>query len=271
MTLADPVPAAALIVAVYNNVEALRKVFLSIENQTFRDFEVVLADDGSGPEVFELVREFQGRFPFQIRHVWHEDLGFRKTIIVNRAVVETPADFLIFIDGDCLLHHRFIERHMVRRRPGVAHFGRRVAFNAALTSRLTEADVVKRRIENPFFWWGRVVDRSTHHGFYAPWLYGLRNRTKNYALLGCNFSLFKADLLAINGYDERIIGRGLEDSNLWPRMLLAGIEGKRISQEALQYHLYHRADPVPHDAATIDTFCRPAEARTPFGIEKAAL
>ena len=270
MSLGGRVPAASLIVAVYNNAEALRKVFLSIENQSFKHFEVVLADDGSGAEVFELVREFQGRFAFPIRHVWHEDQGFRKTVIVNRAVVESAAEFLIFIDGDCLLHHRFVERHLVRARRGIAHFGRRVAFSAELSTRVTDKDVIGRRIENPLYWWGRVVDRSAHHGFYTPWLYSLRNRRKDYALLGCNFSLHREDFLSINGYDERIIGRGLEDSNLWPRMLLAGIEGKRISQEALQYHLYHQADPVPHDAATIEAFCRPREARTAFGIEKAA-
>lgn len=261
-------PDTALIIAVYNNPDALRKVLLSVQNQTFSDFEIVLADDGSSSEIFNLVKEFEGCFAFPIRHVWHENEGFRKTVIVNRAVAETPAEFLVFIDGDCILHHRFIERHVCRRKLKVAHFGRRVAFNAILTAKVSDGDVQAKRLETPLYWLGQVEHHSTHHGFYAPWLFRLRNRTKHYSLLGCNFSIFKEDILAINGYDERIIGRGLEDSNLWPRLLLAGIEGKRISQEALQYHLHHAAEPVPHDQQTIEQFCKPSEAFTPYGIHK---
>src|SRR5262249_35537282 len=109
-------PGLSLVIAVYRQPQFLEWIFASLENQTFRDFEVVIADDGSGPEIADVVRRTQARFRQPVRHVWHEDQGFRKTIIVNQAVTMTSAPYLVFIDGDCILHHRFLERHFTRRR-----------------------------------------------------------------------------------------------------------------------------------------------------------
>jgi glycosyltransferase involved in cell wall biosynthesis len=262
-------PELSLVIAVYGQPRFLEWIFASLENQTFRDFEVVIADDGSGPEIQDVVREQAGRFVHPIVHAWHEDQGFRKTIIVNRAVAQSSGEYLVFIDGDCILHHRFLERHYKRRRLGLALSGRRVMLDADLTSRLTQEDVRSRRLERPGFWWKHVQPHDRRNGFYLPLLYGWRGLfSGRYTLLGCNFSLFRQDFLRVNGYDERIVGRGMEDTNLRARLLNAGVHFRSLSQEALEYHCHHGNAGFPHDAAAIERWRDTTETWTPFGVTK---
>jgi glycosyltransferase involved in cell wall biosynthesis len=264
------VPAVSLVIAVYGHEDFLERIFVSLERQSFEDFEVVLADDGSGPRMAELVARWQGRLRHPILHAWQENQGFRKTVIVNRAVAQSRGDHLVFIDGDCILHHRFLERHHRRRRPGQAHSGRRLMLDGALTARIGLEDVRSGRLERPSFWWRHVEAHDRRNGFYAPWLYGLRGGFGGrYEILGSNFSLPRAAFLAVNGYDERIVGRGLEDVNLKARLVNAGVAVRSIAQEAIQYHCHHESSGFPHDAGTVARFGRTSETWTPQGITKA--
>jgi glycosyltransferase involved in cell wall biosynthesis len=267
----DGTPCLSVIVAVYNNARALELIFLSLKNQTFRDFEVVVADDGSGPEIAEAVRSQDILFHFPVRHAWQEHDGFRKTIIVNEAVRMARGGYLVFIDGDCVLHRRFLERHWARKKAGRALSGRRVLLDEALSGKIGADDVTGGRIESCRLW-RNGCNRSTRcYGLYMPFLFALKNLgRKRHEILGSNFSIHKSDFCRINGYDERIIGRGMEDNNLCNRFKVAGIEIRSVKHEALQYHLFHRSDPIPHDKGIIEKMGRPAEAWTPCGILKAA-
>lgn len=262
-------PRVSLVVAVYDQPRFLELVLTSLAGQTFADFEVIVADDGSGPAVREVIEAFRERLAQPLRHVWHPDEGFRKTVIVNRAVASAEGSILVFTDGDCILHRRFLERHHRRSRRGLLLSGRRVMLAEDLSRALTPEDVAARRLERPAFWWRRSLAGSRRRGLYMPWLYGLNRSIRGgYAVLGSNFSLHRDDFLAVNGYDERILGRGLEDSNLDARLRKAGARAASISTEAIQYHLFHRADPMPHDAAAWRTFSEPEAAWTPFGLVK---
>ncbi len=262
-------PAVSLIIAVYNRGDFLERVFLSLLNQTFDDFEIIIADDGSGPGIGEVVKRHVDGFANPVHHVWHEDDGFRKTIIVNKAVTQAAAPYLVFIDGDCILHHRFLERHYKRRMPMQVLSGRRVMFDKALTERVSPDDVRSRRVERIGYWWRHAGKIDRWHGLYLPFLHGLRNLgRKNYQILGSNFSVHKEDFVAINGYDERIVGRGLEDNNLWVRLVNSGVAVRTITREALQYHLYHKADAMPHSDDFIEEYKTSGETRTPYGIVK---
>lgn len=243
---------------------------LSLIKQSFTDFEIVIADDGSGPEIARLLNTFQAKLKYPVQHVWHEDLGFRKTIIANQAISKSKADYLVFIDGDCILHPRFIERHYLRKKPGRVQAGRRVKLNEALSNRLTRQHLESGALFNHSFWLNETEDtRSKHRGHYLPFIYPFVNwQKKDYWIMGCNFSVFKDDLLAVNGYDERIIGRGLEDVNLTQRLILNGVQIKRITYEAIQFHLFHRSDPIPHSQEVIDTFSHPKQPWAVEGISK---
>ena len=268
-----PAPAASVIIAVYNHPDFLEKVFRSLENQTVQDFEIVIADDGSGPEIAEVILRHQVRFLNPIQHVWHEDNGFRKTIIVNKAVLAATAPYCIFIDGDSILHHRFIEFHLKRRKRGTALSARRVMMNEELSAGVTLDDIASRRIEQRKFWWGKCKKAGIKHGFFIPGAFHIKNlkKRKSHDILGANFSLYKDDFLLVNGYDERIIGRGLEDDNLSIRLYMAGIPVKTVAHEALQYHLWHAADPIPHSSEFKERFRNnPGSAWTRDGAVKDA-
>jgi len=267
----NPAPAVSVLVAVYERDDFLERIFVSLESQSFGDFEVVIADDGSGPRMAESVARWQGRFRHPILHAWQENRGFRKTVIVNRAVSLARGDYLVFIDGDCVLHHRFLERHHLRRRPRQALSGRRVMMDEALTARLTVEAVRSRRLEQPWFWWRHVKAHDRRNGIYAPWLYGLRGGfNSRYEILGSNFSLHRADFLGVNGYDERIVGRGMEDVNLKVRLVNGDVAVRCIAQEAIQYHCHHETGGFLHEAETVARFGGTTEAWTAHGITKGA-
>jgi glycosyltransferase involved in cell wall biosynthesis len=263
-------PAVSVVVAVYARVDFLDLVLSSLERQSFSDFEIAIADDGSGPEMAAAIQRWQGRFQRPILHAWHQDHGFRKTVIVNRAVTQSTGPYLVFIDGDCVLHHRFIERHHARRRPRQALSGRRVMLDAELTGRLSVEDVRSGRIERPGFWWRHAKAHDRRNGFYLPALFGWRGFfTGAYAILGSNFSLSREDFLSVNGYDERILARGMEDVNLRRRLLNAGVATRSLSHEALQYHCDHGVGVFPHDAASVARWGETRETWTPCGVLKA--
>lgn len=261
--------ALSLVVAVYKRPDLLERVLVSLAGQTFTDYEVVIADDGSGAEIGEIVDRYRTVLDCDIRRVWHADDGFRKTIIVNRAALDARTDYLVFIDGDCLLHHRFLERHMHRRRRGRVLVGRRVMFDGALTDRVTLDDIRSRRIERVAYWWNHAGKNDRRNGFYAPLMDWFRNRSRaDYQILGSNFSVYRDDFLRVNGYDERIVGRGLEDNNLCTRFLNSGLEMCSVRYEALQYHCFHASDPFAHTADVVERFRSIGEARTRHGIVK---
>jgi len=264
-----PAPQVTLVVAVYRRVDFLDLVLTSLECQSFSDFEIVVADDGSGPEMADAVRRWQGRFRHPILHIWHEDQGFRKTVIVNRAVSQSSGGYLVFIDGDCVLHHRFIERHHARRRARQTLSGRRIMLDAELTARLGADDVRAGRLERSGYWWRHAKPHDRRNGFYVPAFYGWRGWfSQRYAILGSNFSLARGDFLSINGYDERILARGMEDVNLRTRLLNAGMTIRSISNEALQYHCDHGEEVFPHDAAAVARWGETSESWTPWGVVK---
>jgi glycosyltransferase involved in cell wall biosynthesis len=264
-----PGAALSLVIAVYQRDDFLEKVLESLLDQTLHDFEVIIADDGSGPGVANVVERYRNRFARPLRHEWHPDEGFRKTIIVNRAASNATTDYIVFIDGDCILHHRFLERHFRRRRRGQVLSGRRVMFDRALTERVSVEDVRSRRIERVSYWWSHAGKIDRWHGLYLPCLHAARNLGRSdYQILGSNFSVHKEDFYRVNGYDERIVGRGLEDNNLWRRFVNSGIAVRTITREALQYHLFHEAEPIPHDEAIVERFLSIEDKKTPYGIVK---
>lgn len=264
-------PLCSLIVAVYEHSDFLQMLFVSFQHQSCKDFEIVIADDGSGPDIAHAIERHRSNFRYPIQHIRHEHDGFRKTIIINKAVCAAQSEYLVFIDGDCILHHRFIEFHLKRRRVGTVLSGRRVMLNPQASAEVAPDLIKTRKIENLKFWWGRCNPRGHRHGIFLPgafWIRNLRER-KRCDILGCNFSVHKSDFLKVNGYDERIIGRGMEDDNLSVRFSLAGIPIKSVAHEALQYHFHHSADPIPHTAETIAEFRdNVSDYWTPHGIIK---
>jgi len=116
-----------------------------------------------------------------------------------------------------------------------------------LSDRISIELIKNRTFEKPSFWWKHYNFKERKRGLYLPFIYTLINRFgKNYWAFGSNFSIFKSDFIAVNGYNEDVVGRGLEDVNLSERFKLKGYKTHRLTYEALQYHLFHKSDPIPH-------------------------
>ena len=234
-----------LIVSTYNSPRALTLCLTSVARQTVLPDGICIADDGSGPETKAAVEAFAAAHPeLPVRHVWHEDRGFEKAAILNRAIATSEAEFLIFIDGDVLIDPGFIARHLELARPGRFSTGSLIRLDAAATAMVTEA-----LIES-----GAVFDRGwlKAHGAidrFGTWLKTMpfprpvmalldRATPVQRALCGANASLFRADALKVNGFDETIkYGGG--DKEFGVRLENAGVRGQHLRYTAPLVHLDH--------------------------------
>jgi glycosyltransferase involved in cell wall biosynthesis len=268
----------SVVVSTYNSPEWLEKVIWGYERQDDRDFELVIADDGSGAPTRRLVETLKARASFPIRHVWHEDDGFRKWRIVNRAIVEAAGDYLLFTDGDCIPRREVVATH--RRMARAGHFlsGGYCKLPMATSKAIGAAEIAS----------GEAFTLSwlMRHG-YAPtlkWLKvaalplgidGLLNAVSPAARTfnGNNSSCWKADALKAGGFDERIrYGGG--DREFGYRLENAGIRPVVIRYSALCLHLDHArgykdAEVQAANEAIIAETRSACRIRTEFGIAAA--
>jgi len=243
-------PSLSLVVAVYNKPEALRFVLEGCARQSLRDFEVIVADDGSGDEVRGVIADAREAHDYPLVHLWHPDEGWRKNVMLNNGIRASRAGHIVFIDGDCIPSRHFLRDHWRERKTGHVLLGRRVETSDRWTKNLTLDDVRSGRFER--IGWRELSDglagRSlrVEDGIRIPSsiLRGLLLRSVT-GMLGSNFSASKDDLIAVNGFDELYDGPGCgEDSDIQYRLSLLGVEGKSMRNLAIQYHLYHPATPV---------------------------
>lgn len=239
-------PAVSLLVAVYNNADTLALVWASIQQQTHQDFEVVFCDDGSSTENVQRLLAAVQLSPIPVQHVWQPDMGFRKNRILDLGVMCATAEYLVFIDGDCILHPRFVADHDAGKMKGGVLAGRRAELTPRISGLLT-VDKIRSGYLQRNFWWILVAisTQSSNNGTKGIALRSARLRallnTKERGVVGCNFSLWRSDLMAINGFDTRYEGPGYgEDSDVEYRLRLQGIRIIPFSNAAVQYHVWHR-------------------------------
>jgi cellulose synthase/poly-beta-1,6-N-acetylglucosamine synthase-like glycosyltransferase len=271
------IPQVSLIISFYNDPKFLELILAALEIQSFNAFEVIIADDGSNAHVVKTVGEMIDRYPFSIKHVWHEDKGFRKTTILNSAIKASNTNYLIFIDGDCIPHPKFVGEHYQNREDSVALTGRRVNLSKRVTLTITP-DLVRNGALQGFLFRQLLVDgilgkaRNVEMGFY------IRNRflrkffnRKARGLKGCNMSFNKKDLIAVNGFDERYCGPSTgEDTDIGFRLQLNGVRVKNLKNIAILYHRHHRKI-ERGDAANKPIFDKTKKDKlifTPYGLKK---
>ena len=126
----------SILLATYNWPQALKLCLESLATQTDRNFEIIIADDGSTDSTKHIIEQFQSSSPIAIEHLWQEDQGFRKTIILNRAIAAAHGDYLVFLDGDCIVQPDFVARHRQLAQAGHLVTGSRVLLNEKLTQEL---------------------------------------------------------------------------------------------------------------------------------------
>jgi len=238
-------PRLSLIIAVYNKPENLRLVLAACTRQSFTDFEVIIADDGSGPAVKDVIAGAQQLYKFPIIHLWHEDHGWRKNTMLNNGIRDARADHLVFIDGDCLPSQHFLLDHWNEREPRHVLMGRRVEtsqrWSEALTLKRVESGVFERYSLQEWIDGFKGKSLRVEDGIRMPSKLLRKLLLRNVrGMLGSNFSVAKKDIEAINGFDELYDGPGCgEDSDIQYRLSLAGVTGKSLRNLAIQYHIWH--------------------------------
>lgn len=246
-------PKIAVVIASYNNPRALRLCLEGYARQSFlmeerQSFQVICADDGSSnPEVEKSFVEFADQTPLPCTFIQQDHRGWGKPRMLNWAILESKADWIIFTDGDCIPHRYFVKSHFEDSRENAVLCGRRVDVMEKLAPRLTVEEVRNGTLESYIWMAAQIVkdefDFGTQ-GLYLPkaltGLIPLFSKNGSPTLLGSNFSMHKKRLMELNGFDESFATPGIgEDTDLERRIKLAGLKLEWITYRAIQFHLWH--------------------------------
>ncbi|GAA4816828.1 glycosyltransferase family 2 protein [Litoribaculum gwangyangense] len=266
----------SVIISTYNNPEWLEKVLWSYEFQTFKNFEVVIADDGSDEKTNLLIKTIKSQVSYPIQHIWHEDNGFQKTIILNKATIAAKADYLLYTDGDCIARKDFLQTHIDYRESGYFLSGGYFKLPMNVSELISIDDIKSQRCFDIHWLRKHGLKESfknnkiTSKGFKQKLLNTLTPTAATWN--GHNASGWKTDIIKANGYDERMQYGG-EDRELGERLFNNGIRAKQIRYSAICLHLDHergyvKPDMIEKNKKIRATTKREKIMRTPFGIDK---
>ncbi len=237
----------SVIVSTYNRPDALDVALRSLSRQSDRRFEIVVADDGSGAATERVVRDWAARAPVAVKHVWHEDRGFRLAEIRNLGIRESAGRYLVFLDGDCITRPSFVAAHRRLAEPGWFVTGNRILMSQRLTAQaLAEASATRPEPES----FGLAThlslrargDLNRLAPLFALPLVILRKRraTQWRGANGSNMAFWRSDLEAVDGFDAAFTGWGREDSDIFVRLIRAGVRRKDGRFATGVLHLWHR-------------------------------
>ena len=264
----------SVVVATYNRPDALDAVLRSLRKQDDRQFEVVVADDGSRDETARMVQRAQAAFPVPLIHVWQEDTGFRLAAVRNRATARARGDYLIYLDGDCIVRRNFVRAHRDLAETRWCVTGGRVLLSETFTHRVLATDTA-------------IEDWSVASASVAA-LQGKLNRAISLPRLplgplrklgarrwqrlrGCNFSAFRIDVERVNGFDEGFQGWGFEDSDFAARLIKSGVRLKNGRLATNVYHLWHPENDRSAEGANWERFQQRIsthESRAQLGLDQ---
>lgn len=244
-----------VVVSTYNHPRALNLALHALVRQSRSDFRICIADDGSGPATEALLATWRPQLGDRLRHIWQDDLGFRKNRILNQAIASSQADYLIFLDGDCLPSEHFVARHLALARPHRFCTGGVIRLSLASSERIQVADVDAGTVFTTAWLQAQGALQGTSNrlkaGAYPPWASRLAERLTlvKRTWNGGNSSTARINLIRVNGFDENF-GYGAEDIELGFRLNNAGIRGRHLRYTAPVLHLEHeRAYAEPGDRA----------------------
>lgn len=225
-----------LLIITYNWPEALRRVLESVMGQKVLPDEIVIGDDGSTETTKQVIDSFAKVSPVPVVHVWQEDKGFRRTVILNKAIAKATGDYIIQIDGDVVLDSHFVADHLDVLQEGCFVCGSRVKLQEPITQRLLGDAHAKLHLHDMPFSSVANSFRSRLLRHYLAFRYA---RRVNH-LRGCNMAFWKKDIIRVNGYNEDLLQWGHEDGELAYRLHFAGIRKKALKMGGIMYHLHHK-------------------------------
>jgi len=243
---ANPTISIALLISTYNWPEALELVLAGILKQTRIPDEIIIADDGSREETKKLIEDFKSRHNLNIKHIWQEDKGFRKSLILNKAVKNITSSYIVEIDGDIIIHPHFIADHLKAAEHGFFIQGSRVMIKEDKAREILKTKEINFSIFSSGLY-------SRFNALRSPFLSRLITLIPSnpFHIKACNIAFWRKDYISINGYDNRFEGWGGEDYEFAARLLHSGIKRKRLKMAALGFHIFHndnsRNNTLPND------------------------
>ena len=234
----------SILLATYNWPQALKLCLESLASQTDGNFEIIIADDGSTESTKQVIDAMKSVIPMTITHLWQEDYGFRKTKILNQAITAAHGDYLVFLDGDCIVQPDFVAKHRELAQKGYMVTGSRVLLNESLTKELLTwpkwdfdrfcSNLIAKRLNGGInkYWPLKI---KLGNGSWRDYKKFVWRRIK-----GCNMACWKADAEAINGFDETMTGWGHEDADFVFRLQRHHIKRKSGSWSTEVLHLFHK-------------------------------
>lgn len=236
---------ASVFVSTYEMPRHLELVCAGLGRQTFRDFEVLFCDDGSGEETKRVIRDFATSTGIPSKHLWQEHQGFRKCRILNQALRDARGDVFVFLDGDCVPERNFIADHVEQQEEGRYLAGRRVELGPEFSGTLTPGLISAGYLDRPRLALLRSVLRKDSEYFQRSFRVpsrALRRFLKMDRVVdmkGCNYSVPRKALEALNGFDEAYEGYGREDTDVELRLQNLGYRIKSMKGLAVQFHVWH--------------------------------
>jgi glycosyltransferase involved in cell wall biosynthesis len=230
----------SVILSIFDQPNAFTYALLGYTRQTFQDFEVVIADDGSDSETRTIVDRFKKEGAYGVKHVWQENKGYRRSKIANEAVKISEGKVILLSDGDCIPHQDFVRSHAEAWRPGGFAVGGYVRLSAEYCPAMTEANVRAGEYEAQMTPSDRWRFRFTHWKGRWGVFFGNMKKPKVY---GCNIGVDRETYFAVNGYDENFDGFGKEDSDLRNRLRRFGAKATSLWGRAWVYHVDDIIDP----------------------------
>jgi hypothetical protein len=226
----------AIIIAVYKWVGALNLVLKSIENQSTLPDEIIIADDGSGPDIKKLINSFKRNSPLKLKHIWQKNMGFRKPMCLNKAIAKSKSEYIITIDGDMILHPKFIEDHLEFRKRNSFVNGMRAKISPEAT-----IDMIKNENYTLKTFDKRLKSKrySLRNFLLCKLFSGKKIFNKFYNFNGCNMAFYREDYIKVNGYNEDIVGWGRDESEFASRLINNNIARRDLRFNAIAYHLHH--------------------------------
>ncbi len=230
---------ASIIISYYKNLSTLELILRALDSQSAKNhFEVIVSEDDNDTATVDLLNSLKAILHFPIIHISQTDSGFRKCIALNHSIESANTDFLIFIDGDCIPHKKFVASYLQRKTPKTVLYGRRVMLSESISKKIHfSKNISLIHLFNLIAFKCKRIEE----GIYFPLVNKMIQKTKSNMLLGCNMGINKADLLAINGFDEDyLFPGGGEDSDIeWRLKKIEGIKFTSMKFVAIVYHLYH--------------------------------
>ncbi|MDD9301047.1 MAG: glycosyltransferase family 2 protein [Desulfobacter sp.] len=230
----------SVILTTYNRPDALKKVLDGLLFQTCLPHEIMVADDGSGPETRSMLALFLENTDVKINHIWQSDKGFRAARIRNKAIAASTGDYLLLLDGDCIPEKHFIQDHMALAEPGFFFQGKRVLVNERQAVTFDHMDTLSffRLARSAFL--GGIS--NAHHIVRIP-IFPSVQMKKLSGVRSCNMGLFREDVIAVNGFNHEFKGWGREDTEFVIRLFRYGVKRRENPFRAICYHLWHNENP----------------------------